>query len=423
MSSDVDIAIIGAGAAGLAAAIFAAESRPGVRSLLLDGAAKPGAKILVSGGGRCNVTNERVTADDYCGGSRNVIARVLRAFDEQRTIEWMKSMGVDLVLEPTGKYFPVTNKARTVLDALLGRARELGVKLHAGWRVADLIHQHAEFFITRDNGEMLVAPRVIMATGGMALPKSGSDGAGLHWMKELGHGIVPTVPALAPLVLKAGPTPGGRFEELAGVTLDLRMVVASASGKKIAEVCRPAVFTHFGLSGPAAMDVSRHIARYRLDHGGEPPRVTIGHPQFHDIADADKWLLEQAKSNPRRTAASAITGLFPDRMAEILAGEYGRLVELPRELRHELARRIAALPIKVIGDRGYTFAEATAGGVDLSEVDPRTMESRAVRGLYLCGEILDVDGRIGGFNFQWAWSSGYLAGRAAALSIQTAGAP
>ncbi|MGI8905753.1 MAG: NAD(P)/FAD-dependent oxidoreductase [Candidatus Sumerlaeaceae bacterium] len=493
-----DIAIIGASAAGLAAAIFAAETASTVgiklRIIALEGAHKPGAKILISGGGRCNVTNEQITSQDYDGGSQPTIRNVLRAFDEQRTIEWMRSLGVELKLEPNGKYFPTNNKARTVLDGLLERVRQLGIQLRTSTRVTGIrplhpgvpsqkfiailqeafeLGRHAKpvnelmghhtsvpnqkflsglraedelssahrteyeltvdqtsasaessveaeplFEISIQNSSPIYARRVIMATGGMALPKSGSDGAGLNWMRQLGHTIVPTTPALAPLLLsEEAPGPGAKFAEFAGITLPLRLILVNDTGKHLARRTGSVVFTHFGISGPAALDISRHIARHTLQNPG-PARVLLGHPDLPTSEAADEWLQQHIKTSPRRSVANAISAIYPERIASALASGLGeKLNDLTRAERLELARRLAALPLTVIGNRGYSFAETTAGGVNLGEIDARTMQSRRIPAMYLCGEILDVDGRIGGFNFQWAWSTGYLAGRAAVESL------
>lgn len=414
----VDLAIIGAGAAGLAAAVFAGESAAGeARSIvLLEGAKKPGAKILVSGGGRCNVTNERVTPDDYWGGPKPIIRNVLRSFDEQQTLVWMRELGVELKLEPTGKYFPVSDKARTVLDALLARVESLGVRLWSGARVQDVRREGDEFIIELEGAEPLHARRVILATGGLSLPKSGSDGWGLQLAKRLGHAIVPTTPALSPLVLLPGVDTAGRFAELSGITVDARLELRAGNGRSLFAWTGSTLFTHFGLSGPTPLNISRHILRERLDHPQPPATLCLGHPDFPTTDSAFARIAQVAGASPRRTVAGLLGELWPDRLARMIAGDIGaeKLVsQLRREDRAKLAESIARLPLRCNGDRGYSFAETTAGGVDLREVDHRTMESRVVPGLHLCGEMLDVDGRIGGFNFQWAWASGRLAGRAA----------
>ncbi len=440
-----DIAIVGAGAAGLAAAVFAsaaaAEEGVRLRVVLVDGARRPGAKILVSGGGRCNVTNERVTPEDFEGGSRAIIRKVLRGFDEQRARDWFASLGVKLKAEPHGKLFPEDDKARTVLDALLGAVHGAGVEAWFGRRVTGIEmvagegDESARFRlkVARSGGssateadeakrdgsepeESLLARRVILAAGGMALPKSGSDGAAFGWLRAMGHRVIAPVPALAPLVLAESRAPGGRLRELAGITLDLRLELRDADGRLVASQSGSTLFTHFGLSGPAPMNLSRHLARARNDTPTIAPllRVTLGHPSWADAAAAERMLVTEARRTPSRRVSALLGDWFPERLARLLGDDLGTLGGLTREARREAAVRLAALPVEVSGDRGFAFAETTAGGVDLREVDARTMESRVVPGLHLCGELLDADGRIGGFNFQWAWATGYLAGRGAA---------
>lgn len=398
----------------MAAAIFAAGCEtPPARILLLDGAKKPGAKILVSGGGRCNVTNKTVTEKDFNASSRPVVKRVLKAFNNRRTIDWMEEMGVALKLEETGKYFPVTDKARTVLDALHRRMDALGVELTPDTRVSRITRGDDGFRVELARGGEFVAARVIIATGGLALPKSGSDGAGLQWMRELGLKVNPVTPALAPLVFGDGDPVGDALRGLSGLTTTVRLTLHEPGGGRLAETEGSLVFTHFGISGPAAMDISRHFSQWALANGGKLPEVRLSLPGFRHLDEANNWLMEQAGRFPKRQVATILEEVAPGRLAGVLAGGAGRMGDLRREERLELARRMSGLVLPVVGDRGYAFAETTAGGVDLSEIDPATMAVRRVPGLHLCGEILDVDGRIGGFNFQWAWASGYLAGRGA----------
>lgn len=418
-----DIVIAGCGAAGMAAGIFAAQLARGrdLRILIIEGAKTPGAKILVSGGGRCNVTNERVTPEDYWGGSRAIIRNVIAQFDDSKVRDWFADMGVELKLEPTGKYFPVSNQAQTVLDALMNRLDEVGVKIWTGTRVVEIVPVDSGFSLTLSDAQVITARKVIVATGGMALPKSGSDGAGLSIMQKWGHTIVPTTPALTPLVLGADRTVGGRFAEFAGITMDARMQLRHRGrGKPIIELEGSLLFTHFGLSGPVAMNLSRHWLRERLAHPEIPLEITLGHPRFDSTESASRWLLNSARQAPSRHLSTVISELYPERVAHALVQTSGPEVvlgQLSADRRRILAEMISALPVNVVGTRDYHHAEAMAGGIELSEVDYRTMQSRKVPGLYLCGEILDVDGRIGGFNFQWAWSSGYVAGRGAAASL------
>lgn len=426
--SDPDILIVGGGAAGLTAAIFAARVAVPLskRVVVLESARRPGAKILVSGGGRCNVTNTRVTPRDFCGGPQPTIRKVLAEFNERRTLEWFAELGVDLKLEPDGKYFPESDSARTVLDALLRGGAEAGAELALGSRV-DGIACSPKGFLVRVAGldgshSEYLATRLIIASGGRALPKSGSDGAVMEMIGRLGHTIIPTTPALAPLLLRPGVQLGGRFAELRGIVIEGRLRLLD-SDRLVAQSDGPVLFTHFGLSGPAAMNFSRHWLRACHDHPEKPHRVTLGLSQFNDPHAAEEWIIAYAREHPRQHVATMLATLMPERLAQAMTvecgaeGYSGSLSHLARTARHDLAQLLASMPIEVTGTRGYSHAEATAGGIDLREVDVRTMESRVVAGMHLCGEILDVDGRIGGFNFQWAWSSGYLAGRGAAAAI------
>lgn len=418
--TDCDLLIVGAGAAGLAAAIFAGEAARGtqLRILLVDGAQKPGAKILVSGGGRCNVTNDIVTPDDFSGGPRPIVRNVLRAFDEKRTLAWMTDLGVTLKLEPTGKYFPTSDSARTVLDALFRRVRELCIDVQPATRITRIHPLDGAFEVTVQDREPIHARAVIVATGGLSLPKSGSDGHGLRLLTEMGHALVPTTPALVPLLLGSCDGPAAGFADWSGLTIEATLALRDPNGKALATRDGSLLFTHFGLSGPAALDLSRHLLRARLDHPGDVYTVSLGHPQFTRADQADAWLRAQAAENPKRLAANTLAGILPERLARAIAANLGPMAQITREQRTALARLLTAMPLNVTGDRGYTFAETTAGGIDLREIDHATMRSRRVKGLFLCGELLDVDGRIGGFNFQWAWASGYLAGRAAVASLR-----
>ena len=387
-----DVAVIGVGAAGLTAAIFAA--RNGARVVALDGAKKLGAKIIISGGGRCNVTHDVVTAGDF-NGSRNAIAKVLRSFSVEETIEWFASMGVRLKREETGKLFPVTDRARTVLDALIGEAEKNGVELLTSYRVENV---QPSFSI---NGT-LQAKRVIIATGGRSVPKTGSDGHGFDMARALGHTVSETFPALVPLVIERAHW----IRELSGTSAEVELSVRAGSGRVIRRERGSMLLTHFGLSGPVVLDISRHwIAARREGEVSLAANFMIGET-FESI---ERTLLSNAKSNPRATVSSTLRGLVPERILERVAPPEP-IAKLSRDERRRVARDLTGLELPVSGDRGFDYAEVTAGGVPLSEIDLGSMESRVQPGLFLCGEILDVDGKIGGYNFQWAWASGRLAG-------------
>ncbi|MFM1996911.1 MAG: hypothetical protein RLZZ111_1298 [Planctomycetota bacterium] len=407
------MAIVGAGAAGLFAATWAARTarRAGRTApiVALDSARKLGAKILVAGGGRCNVTHWRVTEADFAGGTPPAIRKVLRRFGVEETIRFFAEAGVSLKREDTGKLFPVTDRARTVLDALMQAATTAGAALVHPARVEAIARDDDGFRLTTSAGP-LSAARVILCTGGRALPKSGSDGGGHALAASLGHSLTdPVVPALVPLLLPAGHW----ITALSGLTLPAELVLATATGRRLFACSGSTLCTHFGLSGPAVLDISRHwlVARHHAATEAAP-RLAINWLPGRTADDIDR-LLQEAQG---RGAVLSLREQLPDRLARQLceAAAAPATGDLPRDARRRLAQLVTATPLEVTGDRGFTFAEATAGGVPLTEVRLETMESRVCPGLFLAGEVLDVDGRIGGFNFQWAWSSGFVAGTAAA---------
>lgn len=422
----VDVCVIGAGAAGLAAGIFAAEHNPAIRVELLDGAKSIGAKILVSGGGRCNVTHDVVTPDDFFG-TRHLVRNVLAAFSVRETVEWFASLGVELKCEETGKLFPVTDKARTVLTALLTRARELGVVLRPGHRVSAITRldpsnsvvgtdQSARFVIRHREGETL-ARCVILATGGRSLPRTGSDGSGYGLARALGHRVTPTVPALVALVLEDRCF----HERLSGLSHEVE-VETVVEGRSVDRRTGSLLWTHFGISGPVVMDASRFwsLARER----GAKVEVCGNFLPGKTVDQAREWFLGRAADAPRRSLVKLVAEVVPERCAEAICLHVGAdsqqaCGQVPRALRDRLLAALTRFPFPVARDRGWNFAEVTAGGVPLEEINFRTMESKVVPGLYLVGEVLDCDGRIGGFNFQWAWATGRVAGRAAAAGLTT----
>jgi predicted Rossmann fold flavoprotein len=437
VSERADIAVIGAGAAGLMAAIAAGraamEAGARLRIIALDGAKTLGAKILVAGGGRCNVTHHHVDERAYAGSSRNSIRNVLGRFDVPRTIAFFREIGVELKQEDTGKLFPTSDRARTVLDALLGEARRVGIELWHPWRVVSVRAIEGGFEVGREDVQAcsevrtLLARRVILATGGKALPKSGSDGHGYSIAKSLGHTMTPRVfPALVPLT-----TSDGHFlRELSGVSAPAEVIVAGAGAKPIVSFTNSVLFTHLGLSGPAILDASRYLADAR--HADPQAALVLNFAPGLSPADLDRaivsakgqsiarWLAESLEFRARVPGHSD-RGL-PERLSRALCDHVNldpstQVQSLTRAQRTAIVSAVTSLAVPITGDRGFTHAEVTAGGVPLGEVRLDSMESRTTPGVHLCGEVCDVDGRIGGFNFQWAWSSGQVAGSAAAKAI------
>jgi hypothetical protein len=489
------VVVVGAGAAGMSAAIRAAEA--GARVTLLNAHPKVGLKILMSGGTRCNVTHREVSERDFHGGSRAVVRRVLAEFPVEATLAWFESLGVELKLEDTGKYFPVTDDAQTVLDALLAGCARAGVELRAGARVVRVeriaapadgtaapvsaasapaargpaaapvepspfvdewggrstperqprttppIAAGARFRVgvqhvadsaafgtgvaevgrvawslpSIEPDEWLECEAVVLATGGLSFPRTGSDGTGYAIAASLGHTIVPPVPALTPLAAE-----DAWCASLQGLACDAELTFW-IEGRVDTRVRGSLLFAHFGYSGPAALDLSRHWHAAE----GRARRVTASFVPEETHDSLERSWIERAH-DPRRTVQRWLGARVPERMAGELCAAARvdgarALGQVPRETRAALLRQLLARELPVTGTLGYEKAEVTAGGVPLAEVDPRTLESRVVPGLFLCGEVLDVEGRLGGFNFQWAWSSGTVAGRAAESSATRAPVP
>lgn len=421
--ADWDLVTIGAGAAGLMASIWAGRAaqalRHPARILALDGAKKIGLKILVAGGGRCNVTHHAVSEAAYAGGSRKTIRKVLLRFDVPETVTFFQALGVDLKREETGKLFPTTDDAHTVLGALLEALGDAGAELRYPARVttvealgdaADEVSRR--FRIAGDWGEVF-ARRVILATGGKALPRSGSDGGGYRLAQALGHTLTEHIfPALVPLVLEER----SLLRSLSGLTLPARIELRSGSGKRLAHFENSTLCTHFGLSGPSVMDMSRYLLEQRL-HDPQAELFASWAPEL-----SRETAQEQLQALGGRSVGRWLKGLVPERMGQAIC-EAAHVdpqttgANLRRDARNRLLEMLLEMRLGVTGDRGFTHAEVTAGGVPLTEIDVKHMASRVCPGVHLCGEICDVDGRIGGFNFQWAWASGYVAGSSAMRAL------
>ncbi|MDP9173709.1 MAG: NAD(P)/FAD-dependent oxidoreductase [Planctomycetota bacterium] len=423
MSETADVAIIGGGAAGIAAGIFAAQAAaPNTRIVILDSAKTLGAKILVSGGGRCNVTHDEVAADDF-NGARTFVRNVLAAFPAQAAVQWFESIGIPLKREETGKLFPVANTARAVLGALLGRCEVLGVALQTSCRVEAIVPPAAPggtFSITHNRGS-LECNRLIMATGGKSLPLTGSDGSGWAIAQQLGHTVTRTCAALVPLVLDEKMF----HASLAGIALEAQLSTFSEN-QLVDRRAGSLLWTHFGISGPVAMDASRHWVM--AHEGGAATRMECNLLPSESFETLEGWLIDLALQRPKLSIAGAVAMRLPERVAGAVITHAGvdratMCGQLTRDARRALVHTLTALPLSIIRHRGWNYAEVTAGGIPLNEVSQRTMKSRKVPGLHFVGEMLDCDGRIGGFNFQWAWATGYLAGHAVGKAFSTGQTP
>ena len=404
--SENPIVVIGAGAAGLVAAIHAAG--PGRRVLLFETTRDGGRKILISGGGRCNVLPSKLDPALYTtASSRNSMRRMLQSWPLDEQIRFFDDrLGLGLTLEPeTGKLFPASNRARDVRDGLVGLARSNGVDIRFGTTVADFEPDGPGWSVRLVGGDAVVAGRLIVATGGLSVPSTGSDGRGIGILRRLGLEVHDTYPALTPLL--ADPPV---HAALAGVSADV--VIDIGAGKTRTQTRGGFLFTHRGYSGPAVLDASHHAILARRAGRDLALRVRWS------ALDADAWdrLLQE---KPTGTLAPLVRRHLPQRLADVLLAEAGvepdrTLSQLRRGERMRLVAALAAYELPWTGDEGYKKAEVTGGGVALHELDPRTMEVRRMPHLHICGEALDAFGPIGGYNFAWAWATGRAAGLGAA---------
>ena len=396
-----DVIIVGAGAAGLMTAITAAEGP--LRVLLLEGQEKAGAKILMSGGTRCNVTNKVVSEKDFNSEQIINVRNILRSFSQVDTIRFFKDLGVELNLEPTGKYFPSTNSGKTVLEALLRKINSSNVTLLCEHKVKAVSFDNNEFTIKGDRFHYR-CQSIVLTTGGLSYPATGSDGIGYRLAQSFGHSMIETSPALTPLT-----TQDNDLKLLSGITLEVRLTFVDDSKRLFS--CRGGfLFTHFGFSGPATLDISRHYLRA----AGKKQIIANFIPEQNENS-LRTYLRQVGAKSPRRTLRGALVPLMPQRLVDIILKKSGvgaslTMDQLDKLSRQRLINNCVRYPLDVTGALGYSKAEATAGGIDWAEVNPKTLESKLAPGLFFAGEILDVDGRIGGFNFQWAWASDSVAG-------------
>ena len=400
----------------------ASASQLGKSTLLLEKNRKFGVKILMSGGTRCNITHNTDVRGivEAFGRNGKFLHSALSVFSPADCVELFNSLGVETKVESTGKVFPVSNKAIDVRDALVRYAQESGCELVNETPVTGLRKTDSGEFVVDVQSGQICCRSVIVTTGGLSFPGCGTTGDGYPWAEEFGHSIVDTVPALTPLLSRCD-----WANELKGVTIDPTSVevwepqVAGKKKKKpIATRTGSFLFTHFGFSGPAAMDVSRCIAGHATKN-----KLTIRCDFLprQKFAAVEQQLFGEKKNAGGRSVLRVVSELFPQfpkRLIEQLLSQLNieadhRFAELSSASVTEIARQLKELKFPVQGTLGYEKAEVTAGGVKLSEVNSSTMESKLVPNLFFAGEILDLDGPIGGFNFQSAWSTGWVAGQSA----------
>lgn len=402
--------VIGGGAAGFFGAIACAQKNPDLEVTLLEAAREPLAKVRISGGGRCNVTHAcfepALLIQNYPRGGKALRGAFTR-FQPKDTVEWFAQQGVRLKTEVDGRMFPVTDQSATIVECLMRAANQAGVRLWTGVIVKAVTHQNQQFQVELKSGETLVGDRLLLATG--------SSPQGYEIVRSLGHTIEPPVPSLFTFNLR-----DPRFEDLAGVSLPevkLRLKIGDTSLEQTGAI----LITHWGISGPAVLKLSAWGARVLHDHHYQATLQINWVPTLNPET-LRQQLLAVKSEFPRRTIATNCPISIPRRLWERLTASAGietdqRWAEVSHKSLNQLIQELTQGQYMVSGKGAFKEEFVTCGGVSLKQVDFKTMTSRCCPGLYLAGEILDIDGVTGGFNFQSAWTTGYLAGQAISQSV------
>lgn len=403
-----DVCVIGAGPAGIFAALSAKQSVPDARILIIEKKSSPCTKLLITGGGRCNITNSYVSPKDYHTGSPNIVNSILSSFSNTATVDYFRKLGLDIVYEESGKAYPSSYKAETVRSTLLQIVDDNDIQVLCDYSAVSVnMDNESRWVITLANNIHLCTRCVIVATGGLSFPATGSDGQFFRYLCEdkRFESITP-VPALVALKLRREGF-WSTYHRYAGITF-----VGSLSLKKnTTTVLRShgdILITHTGVSGPCVFDISGTVLRHI-----ENPEYTIqlSMSDFCNEADAYKWLVAKRNEFPQRSARTILHEILPERLTTLFTQSDENLSAFRKEDLHSLALKLSDTRLFVNSNLDWEHAEVTSGGICLNQLNPKTLESKRDKGMFFCGEILDVDGRVGGFNLQWAWSSGWIAGR------------
>lgn len=405
------ILIIGGGAAGMVAAIAAARRGANVR--LLERMSRVGKKLLATGNGRCNLANRNLSVDSFHGSCAGEFAEeVFRQFDLEKTLAFFQELGVEPRVEADGLIYPSSGQASSVLDVLRYEAERLGVETLCDKNVQRLEGRAGAFRCMTTGGDPFDATRVILAAGGKSSPNLGSNGGGFKLAEALGHTIAEPFPALVQVILDAP-----FLKHLDGLRIEAR-ATACVDGQPIRAETGELQFTGYGLSGVAVFQLSRIVSDPR--HRGRDLALHVDLFPATSAADLTTALSRRFAASPHKSLEFSLVGLLHKKLIPVMLRAAG-LTESQSpcgSLSAAAVERLAALmkdwQLRATGTQSWMHSQVTAGGVVASDVDRRTLESRRAPGLYFCGEVLDIDGDCGGFNLQWAWSSGHVAGQHAA---------
>jgi predicted Rossmann fold flavoprotein len=426
------VAVVGGGAAGLMAAITAAQtcqsSVPGERAavggvpvVLLEKLDRVGKKLLTTGNGRCNLSNWDLTIDHYHGLHPDFALEALTRYTVSQTIDLFRNLGLPCRTEEDGRIYPYSLQASAVLDILRQAVSRLGIRTETSFAVRDILApsgQGKPFILTAEDGRQVTAQRVVVTTGGLAAPGCGCDGSGYAMMERLGHRLTALFPALVQIRTETDLVKG-----LAGIKF-VGTATARAGQRRLRTASGEILFTDYGLSGPPLLDISRAVAAALLANPAEAVDIHLDLLPDMNHDDLVDWLNFRRLNFPEIDLQEFLTGLVNKKLGQAVLKrmlESGTALTRPASVLSSrdisrLASFLKKLPLRATGTRDWTQAQVTAGGLETGDFRPDTMESQKCPGLYAAGEILDIDGDCGGFNLQWAWSSGQAAGHSAMLA-------
>ncbi|MFC1780127.1 NAD(P)/FAD-dependent oxidoreductase [Patescibacteria group bacterium] len=402
-----EVLIIGGGASGMMAAITAAQK--GHEVTIFEKNEKLGKKILVTGNGRCNITNTNVSWKNYHGTNPKFSASVLAQFDNDKTVEFFERLGLVLVEEDKGRLFPRSNQAQSVIDLLEQELDKLDIKVLFNRKVKQLTIRNKRFFVTTYQKKKYEGDALILATGGRTFPKTGSTGDGYRFAESFGHNIIKPFPASTPFRIKSIVC-----NKLQGIKVNVRLKVYSNSNL-ISDKTGELLFTHLGVSAPVVLESSRAVSKVLSENRDANIICSINFFPEYSQEELHKLLKRRIVNHPERNISSQFTGILPKKVTPtILRDSKIDPEQISKQVSsktiHQILQSLTDYRLSITGVLDWNIAQFTAGGVDTKEIDSKTMQSKLVPDLYFCGEVVDIDGDSGGYNLQWAWSSGYVAG-------------